>query len=167
MPPSRSQKRRLEQASAAGPAETRCARVSSEERDAISLGLLHVRETGTPRGRGLFAAQPLSEGVYLGDYTGEVLTHEQYLERYPAEDARYVLAANTDYNIDASDPKTSSMLRFLNHSAQPNCYYDVQRIRRQREKRVRFFTLRDVRAGEELFFNYGEQYWLGRLECPV
>jgi len=185
MPPSRSQKRRLTanaaEPSAAGAGDAASAAVSlglvevqssaagagDAASAAVSLGLVEVLDTGTGRGHGLFAAAPIADGTYLGDYTGEVLTHREYLARYPAEDARYVLSANTDYNIDAADPSAASLLRFLNHSTSPNCFYDVQRVRRQRQKRVCFFTSRDVAAGEELCFDYGRQYWVGRGEEPL
>eukprot|EP00962_Isochrysis_galbana_P008617 scaffold2403_cov141-Isochrysis_galbana.AAC.3 len=169
MPPSRTQKRRLiEAASDAVVAEgTRTAGLGDGEGDAVSLGLVNVRDTGTGKGHGLFATAPLSDGAFLGDYTGDVLTHDEYLARYPAEDARYVLAANTDYNIDAVDQERASLLRFLNHSSEPNCYYDVRRVRGQRQKRVSFFTSRAVEAGDELCFDYGQQYWADRRERPL
>jgi SET domain-containing protein len=170
MPPSRSQKRRLAEAAAvaAAAAEGPCTAAGLGERDALSLGLVGVRDTGTGRGHGLFATAPLAEGAFLGDYTGDVLTQDKYLARYPAEDARYVLAANTNYNIDAAVAHRSSLLRYLNHSsAEPNCYYDVRRVRGRREKRVSFFTSRAVEAGEELRFDYGPQYWADRGEKPL
>jgi SET domain-containing protein len=171
MPPSRSQKRRLTEAAAVAAVvaeSTHAASLGDRERGAMSLGRLDVRDTGTDRGRGLFATAPLSHGAFLGEYTGDVLTHDEYLARYPAEDSRYVLAANTDYNIDAVDPERSSLLRYLNHSStEPNCYYHVLRVRGQRQKRVSFFTLRAVEAGEELCFDYGQQYWTDRPDRPL
>jgi pre-rRNA-processing protein TSR3 len=129
---------------------------------------LEVRETGSAKGQGLFARSELEANLCLGDYTGEVLTQAQYLSRYPNEDATYVLAANTDYNIDAADPRKSSWLRYMNHSsARANCFYEVVRVRRQREKSVRFYTARPVAAGEELLFDYGTQYWKDRGCAPV
>lgn len=164
MAPSRSQKRRLDE-SAATPADTGPA-IADEAPDAISLGLVEVRDTETARGQGLFAVAPIALGTYLGDYTGEVLTQEAYLARYPNEDAQYVLEANTDYNIDAADKALSSLMRYVNHSAAPNCYYDVRRQRRQRQKRVSFYTSRAIQAGEELYFDYGKQYWT-RGQTPL
>ena len=197
--PSRSQQRRLPLQSAAPSADTAAAATPS----ALSLGLVEVRDTGCPtRGHGLFAAAPLPDGAYLGDYTGEVrlassrththfhtsairrhahtarsltvpqgasqvLTQEEYLARYPDEDARYVLAASTDWNIDAAEAGSSSLLRYVNHSSSPNCYYHVERVRRSPARRVSFYTLRPVRPGEELLFDYGKEFWRGRCEEQV
>ena len=84
----------------------------------------------------------------------QVLTQEEYLARYPDEDARYVLAASADWNIDAAEAGSSSLLRYVNHSSSPNCYYHVERVRRSPARRVSFYTLRPVRPGEELLFDY-------------
>ena len=56
----------------------------------------------------------------------------------------------------------------MNHSAaRANCFYDVVKVRRQREKSVRFYTSRRVAAGEELLFDYGTQYWQDRGVAPL
>ena len=85
------------------------------ELDAMALSLVEVRDTGSAKGLGLFARQELSDNTWVGDYVGEVLSQDEYLRRYPNEDAAYVLSANTDYNIDAADPARSSFLRYANH----------------------------------------------------
>jgi len=126
-----------------------------------------VRETHSAKGKGLFARADIVNNRWLGEYTGEVLTQEEYLAKYPNEDAQYVLGANTDYNIDAADAANSSFLRYANHSSDPNCFYEVERVRRQRQKRVMFYTARDVKRGEELTFDYGASYWAGRADGPI
>ena len=35
----------------------------------------------------------------------------------------------------------------------------VVKVKKQRLKRVRFHALRSIKAGDELVWNYGEQYW--------
>ena len=129
------------------------------ELDALALSLVEVRDTGSAKGLGLFARQELSDNTWVGDYVGEVLSQDEYLQRYPNEDAAYVLSANTDYNIDAADPARSSFLRYANHSREFNMIYTVLRVRGRREKHVKFYTTRRVLLGEELVFDYGEQYW--------
>lgn len=46
--------------------------------------MLQVRETEDQRGRGAFAAQPISAGTFLGWYEGEILDEQQYWQRYPS-----------------------------------------------------------------------------------
>ena len=137
------------------------------ELDALALSLVEVRDTGSAKGLGLFARQELSDNTWVGDYVGEVLSQEEYLQRYPNEDAAYVLSANTDYNIDAADPARSSFLRYANHSRDFNMIYTVLRVRGRRQKHVKFYTTRRVLPGEELCFDYGEQYWTERNLRPL
>jgi len=143
------------------------------ELDAMALSLVEVRDTGSAKGLGLFARQELSDNTWVGDYVGEVLSQDEYLRRYPNEDAAYVLSANTDYNIDAADPARSSFLRYANHlvrvrvrvwvrvsltltltltltryanhSRDFNMIYTVLRVRGRREKHVKFYTSRRVK----------------------
>lgn len=137
------------------------------ELDALALSLVEVRDTGSAKGLGLFARQELADNTWVGDYVGEVLSQEEYLQRYPNEDAAYVLSANTDYNIDAADPARSSFLRYANHSRDFNMIYTVLRVRGRRQKHVKFYTTRRVLPGEELVFDYGEQYWTERNLRPL
>ena len=152
-------------ASPAGNAAQAAAPVA--ERDALTLSLVEVRDTGSAKGLGLFARRELSDNTWVGDYVGEVLSQEEYLQRYPDEDAQYVLSANTDYNIDAADPARSSFLRYANHSSDFNMIYSVLRVRGRREKHVKFYTTRRVLPDEELVFDYGEQYWTDKSLRPL
>lgn len=133
----------------------------------MQADLVEIIDTHSARGMGLFAKRQIASGRWLGEYTGEVLTHEQYLERYPNEDAAYVLAANTDWNIDAADPRHSSFLRYVNHSSSFNCLYEVRKVKKRRDKSVHFYAAFDVAAGEELTFDYGKSYWSDRGEAPI
>ena len=110
-----------------------------------------------------------TSNTWIGDYGGEVLTQEQYLARYPREDAEYVLQANEDYNVDAAEPRRANFTRCLNHAsgAQANLFFEVVKVRKQRHKEVKFYTARDVREGEELCFDYGPQYWRDRGVEPL
>lgn len=139
------------------------------EGDALSLGLVEVRDTGTEKGHGVFALAPMAANTWVGDYIGEVLTQRQYLARYPNEDASYVLGANEDYNVDACDPHASSFLRYLNHSAtEPaNVFFEVAKVKRQRDKQIKFYTAHPVEVGEELCFDYGKEYWRARSGQPI
>lgn len=135
----------------------------------LAAGLVEVRDAGPGKGKGLFAAAPLDDGTWIGDYTGEVLTEDQFHARYPKQDADYVLTANLNYHIDARDPVSSGHMRFANHSSvEPaeNTIFTVVRKRKQRHKDIKFFTTRAVAIGEELLYDYGDDYWDGRTK-PV
>ena len=140
------------------------------EGDALSRGLVAIRHTGhAGKGYGVYALATLDSNTWVGDYVGEVLTQDAYLARYPNEDAGYVLGANEDYNVDASDATISAFTRYLNHASghAANVFFEVVKKRGQRKKDVKFFTARAVEAGEELCFDYGPSYWRDRGSEPV
>lgn len=102
----------LQGGSAATAAESTIGAISCAEGDAMHAGLLEVRQTGTAKGAGLFATRALEENLWLGDYTGEVLSAQAYLQRYPKEDAEYVLSANADYNVQPPPCTCSAALPY-------------------------------------------------------
>ena len=110
-------KRRMEPAlEKAGPAAAAPAKCE-QPANALDLGLVVVRDTGTIKGLGVFAAADLEAQTFFGEYTGEVLTAKEYARRYPRADAEYVLEVNDDYSIDAGDPLLSpGPVRYANHS---------------------------------------------------
>jgi SET domain-containing protein len=88
-------------------------------------------------GQGLFAGCDISLGTYLGCYEG----------RETSSDGMHVLWVEQDdeswLGYDGSNE-----LRYLNHSATPNCELDGQEL----------YAARDIRAGEELTIDYGEWF---------
>lgn len=92
-------------------------------------------QRSTIHGRGLFARQRICRGEYLGTYDGprvrkngmHVLWVEDRPGRWIGRDGR-------------------NMLRYLNHSIEPNVEFDGFDL----------FALDDIEAGTELVFDYGE-----------
>ena len=88
-------------------------------------------------GKGCFATRAISAEEYIGEYTG----------RPTAAAGTYVLWVEGDdgefHGIDGD-----GVLRWLNHSADPNVEFDGPQL----------FALRDIEAGEELTFHYGEEW---------
>ena len=128
---------------------------------------LRVQDAGG-RGRGLFATEFIADGSYLMDYRGDVITLGQFLQRYPSFVGTYVFEVGPETFIDAADPKKSNIARFMNHGTSAQAL-NVKRVRRKwpQEPRVLFFAARDIEAGEELCFDYGNDYWEGREDFLV
>lgn len=63
--------------------------------------------------------------------------------------------------IDAS--RLGNQARFINHSCHPNCI--VERWNIHDEERVCIFASKNIRAGEELTYNYDFDYWPQAMEC--
>ncbi|MDC8012083.1 SET domain-containing protein [Tahibacter soli] len=109
-------------------------------------------------GNGVFAAVDIPAFTTLIEYKGRLLTHVQADRLYPDNadsghtflftlNERYVLDANVDGNI----------ARWINHSCDPNCRALVAEDAQGRAKRDRILieSIRDIRAGEELAYDYG------------
>jgi SET domain-containing protein len=104
-------------------------------------------------GRGLFAKVPIREDATIGYYTGEVIGEKEFHD--PARPfSAYVLWVCRTHIIIGEGPK-ANYTRFINHSDEPNAFLVVS----SRWKTARFEALRDIKPGEEIFFDYGEDYW--------
>ena len=125
----------------------------------VSSDTVSVDETGTIKGRGLYARAALEPNTYLFDFTGELLEEDAYRARYPdGVDADYVVCVGKRY-IDAADEGASGVARFMNHARQqPNCVCFTM----EEPPRAMLYTIEPVEVGDELVWDYGEGYWRDR-----
>ena len=111
---------------------------------------LQTRRSGV-HGKGVFAVQDLAEGETLIEYLGEVISWPEALRRHPHDPAQpnhtFYFHIDDGRVIDAKVGGNSS--RWINHSCQPNCEAD------ETGGRVFIKALRNIPAGEELFYDYG------------
>mmetsp|Transcript_12268 Transcript_12268/g.33732 ORF Transcript_12268/g.33732 Transcript_12268/m.33732 type:complete len:205 (-) Transcript_12268:152-766(-) len=142
--------------------------------DDATLQSLDVRDTGTPKGFGVFATTTIAQHAFLGFYPGNRITSREKLDEMVASGA-----TNMDYVIGVDGGQTFldgyewSKTRdqfcpvFLNHAdgdeqnTQANC------LRLLEDGEVAFFTARQIQAGEELCFDYGSNYWVGREQQKI
>lgn len=104
-------------------------------------------------GNGLFAKVRLQEEDTIGYYTGEVITEEEF--HHPDRPfSPYVMWVCSSHIIVGEGPK-ANYTRFINHSDKPNAFL----VTSTRWKTARIEALRVIEPGEELFFNYGDDYW--------
>ncbi|KAI5802421.1 hypothetical protein FPQ18DRAFT_9166 [Pyronema domesticum] len=106
-------------------------------------------------GMGLFVAKNVAKGGYLGEYVGEILTDAESERRgalYDKNHLSYLFGLNKDRTIDAT--RQGNKFRFINHSTtRPNCHARI--VLANCTHRIGFYSLRALKAGEELFFDYG------------
>jgi uncharacterized protein len=111
---------------------------------------IQTRRSGV-HGKGVFAVQPLAEGETLIEYVGEIINWKEALRRHPHDpkDPNHTFYFHIDekHVIDAKVGGNSS--RWINHSCKPNCEADED------GGRVFIKALRNIDAGEELFYDYG------------
>jgi SET domain-containing protein len=104
-------------------------------------------------GMGLFARHAIGEEDTIGYYTGEVITEKEFHD--PARPfSAYVMWVTRDHILVGEGPK-ANYTRYINHDDEPNAFLVVS----SRWKTARFQALRDIKPGEEIFFDYGEDYW--------
>jgi SET domain-containing protein len=111
---------------------------------------IQTRRSGV-HGKGVFALQDLAEGETLIEYLGEIIDWPEALERHPHDPAQpnhtFYFHLESGLVIDAHVGGNSS--RWINHSCAPNCLADED------DGRVFIKALRNIAAGEELFYDYG------------
>jgi SET domain-containing protein len=111
---------------------------------------IQTRVSGV-HGKGVFAVQDLAEGEILIEYIGEIINWKEALRRHPHDpkdpNHTFYFHIDEDHVIDAKHGGNSS--RWINHSCKPNCEADEQ------DGRVFIKALRNIPAGEELFYDYG------------
>ena len=112
---------------------------------------LQARRSGV-HGKGVFATVDLAQGETLIEYAGEVISWDEALRRHPHDPAQpnhtFFFHIDDGHVIDGGVGGNSS--RWINHSCDPNCEAEERA-----DKRVFIRALRDIAAGEELFFDYG------------
>ena len=111
---------------------------------------IQTRRSGV-HGKGVFALTDIAEGETLIEYIGEVITWKEALRRHPHDpkdpNHTFYFHMDEDHVIDAKHGGNSS--RWINHSCHPNCEADEE------GGRVFIKALRNIKAGEELFYDYG------------
>lgn len=106
---------------------------------------LRVRRAAT--GRGLFTEEAIPKGACIIEYTGRPAT----LEEMARDDGKYLFWTGKTTMINGNIPANKA--RFINHSCAPNCEADGP------EGRIFIIARRAIRAGEELSYDYGKEYF--------
>ncbi|KAL6271887.1 hypothetical protein ACE6H2_028798 [Prunus campanulata] len=88
-------------------------------------------------GWGAFLKNPVNRNDYLGEYTGELISHQEADKRGKIYDHAY---------------RKGDKLKFANHSSNPNCYAKVMLV--AGDHRVGIFAKEHIDSGEEIFYDY-------------
>ena len=103
---------------------------------------------------GCFALEDIPKGTVVLEYTGERITKEEGDVRYEGRPFTYLFGIGDGAVVIDGH----GMAMFVNHSCDPNCETD------EIDGRIIIQTLRDLKAGEEITYDY----WLydGEDEAP-
>jgi SET domain-containing protein len=98
-------------------------------------------------GLGLFATRGIASGVCLIEYFGrEISEEEQYTSK-----SKYLFEINSKITIDGT--ARENIARYINHSCKPNSEVEIK------NKKVFVFSKRKIKAGEEICYDYGKEYF--------
>jgi uncharacterized protein len=118
---------------------------------------IYIKWINPEIGYGAFAAEEILKGQFVGEYTGIVRRlyrshpdHNPYCFHYPTKwwSLKYFI-------VDSM--REGNLTRFINHSDHPNlqplCLVDRRLLHQV------FVANRTIKQGEQLTFDYGEDYW--------
>jgi uncharacterized protein len=102
------------------------------------------------QGKGAFASKNIPAGTMIVEYVGERISHEEADRRYDDEAMgrhhTFLFAVDDDICIDGATE--GNIAKYINHSCDPNCEPRVE------NKRIFIYALRNIKKGEELFYDY-------------
>lgn len=106
---------------------------------------LRIRRSAA--GLGLFATAPIRAGEYI-EYTGTLYKNSEVL----GWTTKYLFEVNKRWTIDGSG--RDNLARYINHQCKrANCESVLA------GRRVFIKALRNIQPGEELTYDYGEEYF--------
>jgi len=120
-------------------------------------------------GYGLFTAEDIAQDEFIIEYTGELITHDEGVRREARRGDVFDEESTSSYLFTLLEHEGiwvdaaiyGNLSRYINHAAEggekgANILPKIMYV--NHEYRIKFTALRDIKAGEELFFNYGDNF---------
>ncbi|PFH60547.1 hypothetical protein XA68_10790 [Ophiocordyceps unilateralis] len=120
-------------------------------------------------GYGLYTAQDIAQDDFIIEYVGELITHDEGVRREARRgdvfdeesNLSYVFTLLENEGIWVDAAIYGNLSRYINHASEHDkrgCNITPRILYVNGEYRIKFTAMRDIQAGEELFFNYGENF---------
>lgn len=136
----------------------------------VLLGESQIKDSGY----GLFTAEDIAADEFVIEYVGELISHDEGVRREARRGDVFDDSTHSSYLFTLLDYEGiwvdaaiyGNLSRYINHAS------EVDKVGKKRvsvniipqilfvngDFRIKFKALRDIKAGEELFFNYGENF---------
>jgi SET domain-containing protein len=111
--------------------------------------LVRIGRSGVD-GRGVFATQAIRKGTRIIEYAGQRISWEAAQELPPddPENPHHTFFFSLEDGTVINAGVNGNEARWINHSCAPNCET------RDHRSRIYVYALRDLKPGEELFYDY-------------
>lgn len=121
-------------------------------------GDFKLRVGRSKAGLGLFAEEAIAKGSCVIEYVGRVISKEE------EENSRskYLFTVSKTKTIDGKP--SINKAGYINHSCKPNCETEINK------GRIFVLAIKNIKPGEELSYDYGEEYCLDHCipcRCPA
>lgn len=118
-----------------------------------------VRSKRGLSGLGLFAEVDIPKDEFVIEYWGKTVPDEKADE----VGGKYLFRLENDITILGNHK--GNLARLMNHSCRPNCEAEMD------GKRIFIYSKRNIKAGEELTYDYGKEYFNDHIKpygcrCP-
>ncbi|OLN84377.1 Histone-lysine N-methyltransferase EZH2, partial [Colletotrichum chlorophyti] len=116
-------------------------------------------------GYGLFTAEDIAQDEFVIEYTGELIVADEGVRREARRGEAFCEGKSTSYVFSLLDHEGiwvdaaiyGNLSRYINHAVE-NANVQPAILYVNGEYRIRFTATRNIKTGDELFFNYGENF---------
>lgn len=116
-------------------------------REMFTPGNYRLKVKRTRIGLGLITEEAIAKGACIVEYKGRPVSKAEQ----EADKGKYLFWNSDTMMINGNIP--GNVAKYINHACEPNCEVDLYR------NRIFVFSTRDIRAGEELTYDYGPEYF--------
>ncbi|KAI1844550.1 hypothetical protein JX266_009223 [Neoarthrinium moseri] len=121
-------------------------------------------------GYGLFAAEDIAQEDFVIEYVGELISQDEGVRREARRGDVFNEESNSSYLFTLLEQEGiwvdaaiyGNLSRYINHQDDggkgQGCNITPKILYVGGEYRIKFSAVRDIKAGDELFFNYGENF---------
>ena len=125
-------------------------KIKKERKSIYTVGNFKLKVGKSGTGKGLFALQDIPKNKCLIEYIG-IPVSEADLEKIQNIRAKYLFEVDKGVTINGNTKENTA--KYINHSCRPNCEA------RGPKGKVFICSIKNIRAGEELTYDYGKEYF--------